>query len=121
MIRAGWGLERNRNGGSAVAAVLALPAVAGKLGVRAGGYTMANSDARWTVSAEAAIAEPLHDARHVNMCGIVDALRTLRDPRIEALFVFNANPAATAPEQAQLVAEAGPRRPVRRRARTGLD
>src|SRR6185436_8268860 len=28
VIRCGWGLERNRNGGSAVAAVLALPAVA---------------------------------------------------------------------------------------------
>jgi anaerobic selenocysteine-containing dehydrogenase len=39
-IRCGWGLERNRNGGSAVASVLALPAVAGKFGVRGGGYTM---------------------------------------------------------------------------------
>ena len=53
VIRVGWGLERNRNGGSAVAAVLALPAVAGKFGVRGGGYTMANSDAHWGVSAEA--------------------------------------------------------------------
>ena len=34
VVRCGWGLERNRNGGSAVAAVLALPAVAGKFGVR---------------------------------------------------------------------------------------
>ncbi len=105
VIRAGWGLERNRNGGSAVAAVLALPAVAGKFGVRAGGYTMANSDAKWTVSAETAIGEPKHDRRHINMCDIARALRELRDPRIEALFVFNANPVATAPEQAQLVAE----------------
>ena len=39
VVRCGWGLERNRNGGSAVAAVLALPAVAGKFGVRGGGYT----------------------------------------------------------------------------------
>ena len=43
VIRCGWGLERNRNGGSAVAAILALPAVAGKFGVRGGGYTMSNS------------------------------------------------------------------------------
>ena len=34
VIRCGWGLERNQNGGSAIAAVLALPAVAGKFGVR---------------------------------------------------------------------------------------
>ena len=45
VIRCGWGLERNRNGGSAVAAVLALPAVAGKFGVRGGGFTMSNSTA----------------------------------------------------------------------------
>ena len=58
VIRLGWGLERNRNGGSAVAAILALPAVAGKFGVRGGGYTLSNGDARWTVSAETAIGEP---------------------------------------------------------------
>ena len=51
MIRCGWGLERNRNGGSAVAAILALPAVAGKFGVRGGGYTMCNS-AAWKIDAE---------------------------------------------------------------------
>ena len=45
VVRCGWGLERNRNGGSAVAAVLALPAVAGKFGVRGGGFTMSNSTA----------------------------------------------------------------------------
>src|SRR5688500_139368 len=34
LVRCGWGLERNRNGGSAAAAVLALPAVGGKFAVR---------------------------------------------------------------------------------------
>jgi anaerobic selenocysteine-containing dehydrogenase len=36
LIRCGWGLERNRNGGSAAAAILALSAVGGKFGVRGG-------------------------------------------------------------------------------------
>src|SRR5690606_4724793 len=45
LVRCGWGLERNRNGGSAAAAVLALPAVAGKFGVRGGGVSMSNSTA----------------------------------------------------------------------------
>ena len=40
VVRCGWGLERNRNGGSAAAAVIALPAVAGAFGVRGGGYTL---------------------------------------------------------------------------------
>ena len=43
LVRCGWGLERNRNGGNAAAAVLALPAVGGKFGVRGGGYSMSNS------------------------------------------------------------------------------
>jgi anaerobic selenocysteine-containing dehydrogenase len=45
VVRCGWGLERNRNGGSAAAAVLALPAVAGTFGVRGGGFSMSNSAA----------------------------------------------------------------------------
>ena len=47
-IRCGWGLERNRNGGNAAMAVLALPAVGGKFGVRGGGYSMSNS-ASWDI------------------------------------------------------------------------
>jgi anaerobic selenocysteine-containing dehydrogenase len=103
VIRAGWGLERNRNGGSAVAAVLALPAVAGKLGVRGGGYTMSNGDARWTASAEAAIGEEPTIVRHVNMSDLARALAELSDPRIECVFVYNANPAATAPDQRAVI------------------
>ena len=49
LIRCGWGQERNRNGGNASLAILALPAVAGKFGVRGGGYTMSNS-ASWGIT-----------------------------------------------------------------------
>ena len=45
LIRSGWGIERNRNGGQALAAILAMPALLGKFGVRGGGYTMSNSGA----------------------------------------------------------------------------
>jgi anaerobic selenocysteine-containing dehydrogenase len=103
VIRAGWGLERNRNGGSAVAAVLALPAVAGKFGIRGGGFTLSNGDAGWTVGAEAAIAEPPPPTRTINMSQIATALATTEAPRIEALFVYNCNPVATAPNQVALV------------------
>ncbi|HEY0189886.1 MAG TPA: molybdopterin-dependent oxidoreductase, partial [Kofleriaceae bacterium] len=99
VIRVGWGLERNRNGGSAAAAIMALPAVAGKFGVRAGGYTMSNGDARWGMTAETGIAEPEPAARRINMSELAHALRTVRAPAIECLFVYNCNPVATAPEQ----------------------
>ena len=105
VIRVGWGIERNRNGGSAAAAILALPAVYGKLGVRGGGYTMSNGDARWTVSAEAAIGEPAPRTRSVNMSDLPGALRTLREPAIECVFVYNCNPVATAPDQRGVIEE----------------
>jgi anaerobic selenocysteine-containing dehydrogenase len=98
-IRVGFGLERNRNGGSAVAAILALPAVAGKFGVRGGGYTTTNGDAAWGVTAETAIGEEPAIARHINMSELGRALATVKDPRIECLFVYNCNPVATAPDQ----------------------
>ncbi|MBA3451840.1 MAG: molybdopterin-dependent oxidoreductase [Deltaproteobacteria bacterium] len=105
VIRTGWGMERNRNGGSGIASVLALPAVAGKFGVRGGGYTMANNDAKWGVSAEAGIAEPTPPTRSINMSQITTALQTLTAPKIECLFVFNCNPVATAPDQRTLIEE----------------
>ncbi len=73
VIRCGWGVERNRNGGSAVAAILALPAVAGKFKVRAGGYTMSNSGAFRDVGRR----EPSPGTRIVNMNHVG---RVLTDP-----------------------------------------
>jgi anaerobic selenocysteine-containing dehydrogenase len=104
-LRCGWGIERNRNGGSAVAAVLALPAVAGKFGVRGGGFTMSNSDARWTATPDAGINEPVPPTRSINMSEIGRVLRNLRDPAIECLFVYNCNPVATAPDQRTVIEE----------------
>jgi anaerobic selenocysteine-containing dehydrogenase len=100
VIRPGYGLERNRNGGSAVAAVIAIPAVAGKFGVRGGGFSMSNSDAKWTIQGETMVEEPQHVARHVNMSGVAEALAT---QKFSTMFVYNCNPAATAPDQRRLI------------------
>ncbi|HEY7113874.1 MAG TPA: molybdopterin-dependent oxidoreductase [Thermoanaerobaculia bacterium] len=96
-LRCGWGLERNRNGGSAVAAVLALPAVAGKFGVRGGGYTMSNS-AIWDLESSAAAREGPASTREINMNLVGETLLSGRPP-VELLFVYNANPLMTLPEQ----------------------
>ncbi len=97
LVRCGWGLERNRNGGSAVAAVLALPAVAGKFGVRGGGYTLSNSS-YWNLDTSAAVAEPPTATRLINMNHLGRALAA-SEPPVEVLFVYNANPLATLPNQ----------------------
>jgi len=100
VVRCGWGLERNRNGGSAVAAVLAIPAVAGKFGVRGGGFTMSQSRTfEWNL--EPVIAAPAPDVRAINMNRLGPALLETTPP-IEALFVYNANPVATVPDQARV-------------------
>lgn len=98
VVRCGWGLERNRNGGSAVAAVLALPAIAGKFGVRGGGFTMSNSPA-WDLDATRAAAEPEPTTRRINMNRVGEELLSRRDPPIQLLFVYNSNPLVTLPEQ----------------------
>lgn len=97
LIRCGWGLERNRNGGSAAAAVLALPAVAGKFGVRGGGYTMSNS-AAWSI-ARTWIGAEEPDTRVVNMNHLGRALAGDATPPVKVLFVYNCNPVATIPNQ----------------------
>ncbi len=96
LIRCGWGLERNRNGGNAAMAILALPAVAGKFGVRGGGYSLSNS-AAWNISRPWLGPEP--ETRIVNMNKLGRALVELSDPPIKGLFVYNCNPVATLPDQ----------------------
>jgi len=101
LIRCGWGLERNRNGGNAAMAVLALPAVGGKFGVRGGGYSMSNS-ASWNI-VRSWIGTPEPDTRSVNMNHLGRALTEYTDPRVDVLFVYNCNPAATMPDQKRVL------------------
>ncbi len=98
VIRCGWGQERNRNGGSATMAILALPAVAGKFGVRGGGYTMSNS-AAYGLTAESWIQTPAASSRLVNMNQLGRALTEFQDPPVQVLFVYNCNPLTTMPDQ----------------------
>ncbi|HEX9942878.1 MAG TPA: molybdopterin-dependent oxidoreductase [Thermoanaerobaculia bacterium] len=98
VIRSGWGPERNRNGGSAMAAILALPAVAGKFGVRGGGYLMSNSGV-WGIDQAPAVAESAPATRVINMNRLGETLLERADPPVKVLFVYNCNPLATMPNQ----------------------
>ena len=100
LIRCGWGQERNRNGGNASLAILGLPAVGGKFGVRAGGYTMSNS-ASWGITRTWAGQE--QPTRLVNMNHLGRALLDYDDPPVSVLFVYNCNPAVTVPHQQRVL------------------
>lgn len=101
LIRCGWGLERNRNGGNGAMAVLALPAVGGKFGVRGGGYSMSNS-ASWSID-RPWIGAPEPSTRVVNMNQLGRVLLEERTPPVNVLFVYNCNPAATVPDQNRVI------------------
>jgi anaerobic selenocysteine-containing dehydrogenase len=99
VVRIGWGLERNRNGGSAVAAILALVAVAGKPGRRGGGFTMSQGGA-FRVDEEHLAGRPEAPTRvlNMNLLGRM-LLGEVAEPPIQALFVYDCNPVATVPHQ----------------------
>jgi anaerobic selenocysteine-containing dehydrogenase len=101
LIRCGWGVERNRNGEAAIAAILALPAVAGKFGVQGGGYALSSS-AAYAVDRDK-LTGPAPATRTINMSRLGRAL--LEDEsKIRALFVYDANPAVTLPDQNRVLA-----------------
>src|SRR5262245_10130063 len=105
VVRCGWGVERNRNGGQAVRAILSLPAVAGKFGVRGGGHTMSLSRA-FPIDA-VGLARPdfaRGRVRRINMVQLGRVLTAPQQPPIRALFVYNANPAAMTPDQNRVLA-----------------
>ncbi len=101
VLRCGWGLERNVNGGQAVAAVIAMPALLGKFGVPGGGYTMSNGGAyRFT---HPPVPIPEWRTREINMTQLGAVLTEPLDPPVKGLFVYNANPVATTPDQNRVI------------------
>jgi anaerobic selenocysteine-containing dehydrogenase len=103
LIRCGWGLERNRNGGQAVAAVLAMPALLGKFGKRGGGYALSNGGAKKFDRRQILDSPDAESRRRLNMTQLGRWLNDEIEPPVKALFVYNANPVATVPNQSAVM------------------
>ena len=117
--RPGWGIERNRNGGSAMRAVLALPVLTGAFGQPgAGVHLHTDHDLEWdTAALRRAVLGP-DDAwsrhggggaaparRAVNQNQLGALLTDPGDqPPVRVLFVQGANPAVMNPAQAKVLA-----------------
>lgn len=105
VIRLNYGVQRSERGGASVRAISALPALTGAWRQAGGGLLLTTSgcfrlnrpalerpDLQWH--------SPLgREARLINMTTIGQALTTLADPPVKALFVYNSNPVAIAPNQ----------------------
>ena len=101
VITVGNGLERNKNGGSGIRAVFALPALAGKFGVPGGG--LINGAGFAFPKTPARLARPDLVPAGTRLINIIDVGRDLNDPRLspplKALFIYNHNPLVVHPEQ----------------------
>jgi len=105
LLRCGWGLERNKNGGQAVAAVLAMPALLGKFGRRGGGYTLSNSGAGG-IDMDRIWDAASWKTRVINMTELASVIGEegpAEGPPIHGLFVYNCNPVATVPDQNKMM------------------
>lgn len=99
-IKVGYGLTRNEGGGNAMRAIALLPALIGAWKKQGGGACLSTSGAFGLNTRRVCGAHLIQpDVRHVNM----NLLATeLEQDKLRALFVFNSNPAAVAPDSARI-------------------
>jgi len=99
MLKTADGVQRHGNSGQTFRAVIALPAVAGKIGVRGGGFWYSTSGyAAWEPDAVSYASHCPPPPRAVNMNRLGAVLNgEVEGPPIRSLFVFNANPATSTP------------------------
>ncbi len=104
VIRMNYGIQRSENGGTAARAVSMLPLITGSWQRRGGGLLLSTSGAfpfnaaklqRPDLMLQSPLGRP---ARTVNMNELGRALNASQDPPVKALFVYNCNPAAVAPD-----------------------
>lgn len=99
-IRANYGLNRHAGAGMAVRAIACLPAVTGAWR-HVGGGLLLSASGTFPVDSAALERPDLvpPGTRTINMSTLGEALDPGLDPPVKALYVYNSNPAAVAPDQ----------------------
>src|SRR5438270_1479108 len=109
VIRVNYGVQRSQNGGTNVRTITMLPCIIGAWKHAGGGIQLSCSGA-FKLNKESLerpdlmLSSPLgHSSRVVNMSELGKALTMLDDPPVKAVFVYNSNPAAIAPNHNDVV------------------
>jgi len=107
-IRVNYGIQRSEGGGMAMRAVAMLPCLTGSWKEVGGGLQLSTSGAFGLNKAALEMPELMQKAlgrpaRVVNMVQLGWALNSLEGPPIQALFVYNSNPAAVCPNHNEVV------------------
>jgi len=103
VIRLNYGVQRSENGGMATRAIAMLPCITGSWKEVGGGLQLSTSGAYQFNSQhlerpDLMTMSPLgRVARIINMVELGKALTEIDNPPVKALFVYNSNPAAVAP------------------------
>ncbi len=106
MLRVTDGINRHTNGGQTVRTLACLPAITGQYGLPGGGLMYSTSDwLQWNTGAvthaqDAACPRP---TRSLNMNRLGAILTGEANPPVYSLFVYNANPVASAPNAGKIV------------------
>ena len=105
VIRINYGLQRHAGGGMAVRTIACLPAVTGAWRDPAGGILLSTSGTFPinTHALERPDLMPTPAPRTLNMSALGDVLTKTNDPPVRALYVYNSNPAAVAPDQSKVL------------------
>jgi anaerobic selenocysteine-containing dehydrogenase len=105
LIKIADGINRNFNGGQAVRAICALPAITGQYGRLGGGLAYSTSGyIQWDSEAVNKWSECPPPGRMVNMNRLGEALLgEVDEPPIKSLFVFGANPVTSAPNAGRII------------------
>ena len=105
VIRLNYGMQRHAGGGMAMRTVACLPALVGAWRDPAGGALLSSSGS-YPLDRNALERPDLiwNNPRTINMSAIGDALLEAKDPPIRALYVYNSNPVAVAPDSSKVVA-----------------
>jgi anaerobic selenocysteine-containing dehydrogenase len=104
-IRINYGIQRHTNGGMMVRTIACLPALIGAWRQAGGGILLSTSGAfpLNTAALRRRDLWPDGEPRLINMNRLGEALLTLDDPPIKALFVYDSNPASSAPDSARVI------------------
>ncbi|HSC97335.1 MAG TPA: molybdopterin oxidoreductase family protein [Casimicrobiaceae bacterium] len=104
-IRLNYGMQRVAGGANAVRAIACLPALIGAWRDPAGGALLSSSGTYPVDRATLERPDLIRGTpRTINMSTIGDALTELDDPPIRAIYVYNSNPVAVAPDSSRVTA-----------------
>src|ERR1700730_10275881 len=106
LLRVTDGINRHTNGGQTVRVLTCLPALTGQYGLPGGGLMYSTSDwLQWDAEAVSHAHNPAcpPPPRTLNMNRLGAVLTGEADPPVYSLYVYNANPVASAPNAGKIV------------------